>query len=148
MQWKLKTFDELTKKELYEILRVRAKVFVVEQDCPYQDLDRKDYVSKHLFGELDDGTVIACLRILPKGVSYEDASIGRLVVDPDYRRHGYARKMLKQAIDVLTNEMGESTIRISGQAYLQKFYESLGFKTVSDTYLEDIIPHYEMLYTK
>ena len=143
--YKIKRFEELTTTELYEILRVRAEVFVVEQTCIYQDLDGKDKRSYHFFVE-ESGKVIDYLRILDKGVSYPEISIGRVLVTETNRRKGLARELMQKAIRYVEAELGETKIRISGQLYLQSFYESLGFQTVSEVYLEDEIPHVEMLY--
>ena len=145
MEWKLKRFEELTTTELYEILRVRAEVFVVEQTCIYQDLDEKDKRAYHLYCE-ENGKVKAYLRILDKGVSYSEISIGRVLTTENNRRKGLAREMMEKAIDYICKDLGENQIRISGQLYLQAFYESLGFQTMSEMYLEDDIPHVEMLY--
>ena len=145
MEWKIKRFEELTTTELYEILRVRAEVFVVEQTCIYQDLDEKDKRAYHLYCE-ENGKVKAYLRILDKGISYPEISIGRVLTTENNRRKGLAREMMEKAIDFICKELGEKQIRISGQLYLQAFYESLGFQTVSEMYLEDDIPHVEMLY--
>ena len=145
MEWKIKRFEELTTTELYEILRVRAEVFVVEQTCIYQDLDEKDKRAYHLYCE-ESGKVKAYLRILDKGISYPEISIGRVLTTENNRRKGLAREMMEKAIDFIGKELGENQIRISGQLYLQVFYESLGFQTVSEMYLEDDIPHVEMLY--
>ena len=132
---------------MYEIIKLRIEVFVVEQDCPYQDLDDKDKNAYHLFVE-DNGLVVAVLRILPEGVSFEDMAIGRLIVKKSYRGRGISRKMMNKAISFIINDLNKSKIRLSGQAYLLEFYESLGFKRVSDVYLEDGIDHYEFLYEK
>ena len=145
MDWKMKRFEELTTTELYEILRVRAEVFVVEQTCIYQDLDEKDKKAYHLFCE-EEGKILAYLRILDKGVSYSEISIGRVLTTENNRKKGLAREMMKKAINFICKDLGEKQIRISGQLYLQVFYESLGFQTVSEMYLEDDIPHVEMLY--
>ena len=145
VEWKIKRFEELTTTELYEILRVRAEVFVVEQTCIYQDLDEKDKRAYHLYCE-ENGKVKAYLRILDKGVSYSEISIGRVLTTENNRRKGLAREMMEKAIDYICKDLGENQIRISGQLYLQVFYESLGFQTVSEMYLEDDIPHVEMLY--
>ena len=145
MEWKIKRFEELTTTELYEILRVRAEVFVVEQTCIYQDLDEKDKRAYHLYCE-ESGKVKAYLRILDRGISYPEISIGRVLTTENNRRKGLAREMMKNAIDFICKDLGENQIRISGQLYLQAFYESLGFQTVSEMYLEDDIPHVEMLY--
>ena len=132
---------------MYEIIKLRIEVFVVEQDCPYQDLDDKDKNAYHLFAE-DNGLVVAVLRILPEGVSFEDMAIGRLIVKESYRGRGISRKMMNEAINFIINDLNKTKIRLSGQAYLLDFYESLGFKRVSDVYLEDGIDHYEFLYEK
>ena len=144
MEWKLKKFDDLTLNELYEILKLRLEVFVVEQDCPYQDLDGKDQLSYHLFLE-DRGKIIAVSRILPEKVAYDEMAIGRVIVKKDYRNQGIARKMMVKAIDFIIKDLGKTKIRLSGQAYLINFYEDLGFKKISGEYLEDGIPHFEFL---
>ena len=145
VEWKIKRFEELTTTELYEILRVRAEVFVVEQTCIYQDLDEKDKKAYHFYCE-ENGKVKAYLRILDKEVSYPEISIGRVLTTEKNRRKGLAREMMEKAVDFICKDLGEKQIRISGQLYLQAFYESLGFQTVSEMYLEDDIPHVEMLY--
>jgi ElaA protein len=142
-----KTFEELTNKELYEIIKLRIDIFVVEQNCPYPELDRKDYSAVHHFITEND-EIVAYLRILPRGISYKEISIGRFIVKKEYRGKGLAKRILKNAIEFAKNEWNESEIRLSGQKYLEKFYNSFGFKTVSDVYLEDNIPHVEMLYNK
>ncbi|MCY6371687.1 GNAT family N-acetyltransferase [Clostridium ganghwense] len=145
MNWKIKKFKELSGEEMYEILKRRNEIFVVEQKCIYQDCDNKDKSAYHLF--LDkNGKIIAYLRILEKGVSYNEISIGRVLVDKDYRGKGLARQMLLKVIDFIKNNLDETIIRISAQEYLTRFYKSLGFEEVSDVYLEDNIPHIEMLY--
>lgn len=145
MEWKLKKFDDLTLDELYEILKLRSEVFVVEQDCVYQDLDDKDQLSYHLFLKNDD-EIIAVSRIIPENVSYEEMSIGRVVVKENFRSRGLSKIMMKKAIDFIVDDLGKSEIRLSGQAYLVDFYEDLGFKKVSDVYMEDNIEHFEFLY--
>ncbi|MBP3225773.1 MAG: GNAT family N-acetyltransferase [Methanobrevibacter sp.] len=145
MEWKLKKFDDLTSDELYGILKLRSEVFVVEQDCVYQDLDDKDQLSYHLFLE-NDGETVAVSRIIPENVSYEEMSIGRVVVKENFRGQGLSKIMMKKAIDFIVDDLGKSEIRLSGQAYLVDFYENLGFKKVSDVYMEDNIEHFEFLY--
>ncbi len=147
MEWKMKKYKDLTIEELYKILKVRNEVFVVEQQCPYQDCDGKDQFSYHLFLE-DNKEIIAYCRIVEKGVSYDNMSIGRVLVIEKYRRKGVARKMLINAIRFIEENLNETTIRISGQLYLKDFYKNLDFKEVTDVYLEDNIPHIEMLYQK
>ena len=145
MNWKIKRFEEMTTTELYEILRVRSEVFVVEQTCIYQDLDLKDKKAYHLFCE-NNGEIAAYLRILDKGVSYPEISIGRVLTRETNRRIGLAREMMQKAISFVEEELSEMQIRISAQLYLKKFYESLGFSVTSDIYLEDDIEHIEMVY--
>ena len=141
----LKEFTELTTAELYEILKLRAEVFVVEQNCPYQDLDDKDQSSYHLFLE-DNGQIIAVLRILPENIAYKEMAIGRLIVKKSYRGKGISRKMMVRAMEFITEDLGKEKIRLSGQAYLTDFYQSLGFEKVSEMYFEDGIEHFEFLY--
>lgn len=145
VNWIIKTFDELTTEELYKILKLRAEVFVVEQDCVYQDLDEKDKKAYHLFTQ-SDGEVAAYLRILQKGVSYPEVAIGRVVTKITHRRKGLAREMMQKAIGYIEGELHESAIKISAQKYLLEFYKSLGFEVISEVYLEDGIEHVEMLY--
>ncbi|OOR26959.1 GNAT family N-acetyltransferase [Bacillus wiedmannii] len=144
MSWNLKKFDELTNIELYNLLKERTLVFVVEQNCPYPEVDGKDPFSYHLFKE-DDGEIIAYLRIVPAGVSYQEISIGRVFVKKEYRGQGIAEELLKKGLDFIQNELKEKTVKIQAQDYLRKFYSSFGFQTISQTYLEDNIPHVDML---
>lgn len=147
MNWIIKTFNELTTDELYKILQLRNEVFIVEQECPYQDIDGKDNESYHIFLKKDN-EVIAYSRILKKGISYEQASIGRVIVKKDYRGGNIAKDMLLKSISFIKNSLHEKEIKIQAQAYLDKFYSSLGFEKISDVYLEDNIPHMDMLYKK
>lgn len=143
----IKAFDELTLEELYDVLALRTDVFVVEQNCPYPEVDGKDTTCYHLLVK-EDGKLLAYLRILPKGLSFEEASIGRVVVDKDHRGKGLARPMMEAAIAFIMETLGEETIKISAQAYLEEFYGSVGFEAVSEVYLEDGIPHKDMVYQK
>jgi len=147
MNWKIKKFNELNVEDLYKILALRNEVFIVEQECPYLDCDDKDFNSYHLFAE-ENGEVVAYLRILEKGVSYDEISIGRVAVKQSYRGKGIAREMMLKAIDFVESNLSEDTIKIQAQAYLLSFYGGLGFKAVSKEYLEDNIPHIDMLYKK
>jgi ElaA protein len=147
MEWKIKKFNELTTLELYDILKAREEIFVVEQDCPYHDIDSNDEEAVHIFLE-DEGRVVCYLRVLNKGVRYDEACIGRIITRPEYRRKGYGDTLVQKAIDYVEDVMKETQIRISAQAYLGKFYGDLGFVRTSEVYLEDGIDHYEMLYTK
>ena len=125
---------------------MRAEVFVVEQNCAFQDLDDKDKYAYHLFLEDEDSTVIALLRILPQNIAYEDMAIGRVIVKKSHTGKGLSKIMMEKSMNFIINDLGKKRIRISGQAYLTRFYEDLGFKKVSDVYLEDGIDHYEFLY--
>lgn len=147
MQWEIKAFDQLSLQELYTILTLRTNVFVVEQACPYPEVDGKDPNCLHLLGTIN-GELVAYLRILPAGLRYDEVSIGRVVVKPSHRGKGLGRLMMEQAIHCITNVWKESQIKIGAQAYLEKFYQSLGFEPVSEVYLEDDIPHLDMLYSK
>jgi ElaA protein len=145
MNWVIKNFNELGSDELYEILKLRSEVFVVEQECIYEDCDGKDKKSYHLFAE-QNGEILVYLRILEKGVSYNEISIGRVLSNKKYRGRGFAKQMMLRAIEFIERYLNEKEIRISAQVYLLDFYSSFGFDKVSDVYLEDDIPHIEMLY--
>lgn len=144
MSWKLKKFNDLTNMELYTLLQERTSVFVVEQNCPYLEVDGKDPQSYHLFKE-ENGEIIAYLRILPAGISYQEASIGRVLVKKEYRGQGIAEELLRRGLDFIHQELKETTVKIQAQDYLRKFYGSFGFQAITETYLEDNIPHVDML---
>lgn len=144
MELKIKKFDELTTKELYKILRLRSEVFVVEQNCVYQECDNKDYRAYHVYFE-EGEEILAYLRILQRGVSYDEISIGRVVVSKSHRGKQLGRAIMVKAMEFIEDELKEDAIRLSGQVYIKEFYKSLGFKQVSEEYLEDDIPHVEML---
>lgn len=143
MNWKLKKFTELTTEEMYKILQLRSKVFVVEQNCPYLDIDDKDEKSYHLFCK-EEGKIVAYLRILEKGLSFDEISIGRVCVAKSFRGKGISREMMEYAIKFIEQQLGGKAIKIQAQAYLLGFYGSLGFKAISEEYLEDDIPHVDM----
>ena len=146
MNWHYKHFDRLTTAELYALLQLRSKVFVVEQNCPYQDLDNKDQKAVHLWYSDHTGAILACCRLLPQGVSYTEASIGRVVTDPEARGRNIGRELMERAIRYVHEHWPATTIRIGAQLYLKQFYESLSFVQASEVYLEDNIPHIEMLW--
>lgn len=145
MEWVLKQFNQLSLDELYGIVQLRLEVFVVEQNCPYQDMDGKDQGAYHLFLK-DNDVIVAALRVLPENVAYDEMAIGRLIVKEAYRGQKIAKAMMEKAIEFITDDLGKDKIRLSGQAYLTDFYIGLGFKKVSEEYLEDGIKHYEFLY--
>lgn len=136
-------FDDLTAHELYAIMRLRSEVFVLEQQCLYQDADNKDLSAYHLMIR-DGDTLIAYARLLPPGISYEYMSIGRVISKQDYRRKGAGRLLMKEAIKACHELFGVGPIRIGAQLYLKKFYESFGFVQTGEVYLEDDIEHIEM----
>lgn len=139
-----KSFEELTKQELYSLLRLRSEVFVVEQDCVYQDIDKKDEKALHIMG-MEDGILVAYARCFQAGDYFDKASIGRVLVRENYRKLGYGHQITKAAIKAVTTKFKADTIKISAQIYLVIFYESHGFKTVGDRYMEDGIPHIAMV---
>lgn len=141
--WKIKRFNELSTIELYSLLQLRSLVFVVEQNCVYQDIDGKDEKALHLLGEFQ-GKIVAYARLFNKSDYFENASIGRVIVHPDYRDKKYGHDLMKNAIEGIEMHFGESKITISAQLYLKKFYETNGFVQTSEMYLEDDIPHIEM----
>jgi len=142
---KVKLFSDLNIHELYEIIKLRIDVFVVEQDCPYSDLDGKDQDALHLYYETNGGEIIAYLRILKKGVSYEESAIGRVITAEKARHLRLGSKIMVDALEIIKNR-GERAVRISAQEHLEKFYGNIGFEKVSEMYLEDDIPHIEMLW--
>lgn len=142
--WQLIHFNDLTPVQLYNILRLRSEVFVVEQNCVYLDLDGKDNECFHLFAEQDNKT-IACSRIVPPGLSYNEPSIGRIATAGEARGTGYGKELVQRSIDATLQLYGETAIKIGAQLYLKKFYESFGFAQVSDIYDEDGIDHIKML---
>jgi len=141
--WKTKIFNELSTQELYQILRLRSEVFVVEQNCVYQDIDNKDQKALHLFGILE-GEIIAYSRLFKPGDYFEFSSIGRVVVAEKHRDKNFGHELIDQSIFEINNLFKVQNITISAQLYLKKFYESHGFVATSETYLEDDIPHIEM----
>jgi ElaA protein len=144
IKWTEKAFGELTVDELYYLLRLRTEVFVVEQNCVFQDMDNKDQQSRHLMGRVGDD-LVAYVRILPAGLSYDEPSIGRVVSDPRYRGMGAGKALMEEAISRTIALHGKVPIRIGAQLYLKKFYGSLGFEAQGDIYLEDGIEHIEMV---
>lgn len=146
LNWKYKSFEELSNTELYRIMQLRNEVFVVEQSCPYQDADNKDFNSFHLCGWHYEKLVAYC-RILPPGLAFIEASIGRVVTSPAYRNTGNGRLLMQQAIEKTLQQFSCSIITIGAQLYLKRFYEALEFVQISEMYLEDNIPHIEMQYT-
>ncbi|MEO9022354.1 MAG: GNAT family N-acetyltransferase [Ginsengibacter sp.] len=142
--WQCKLFPELTNEELYKILQLRAEVFIVEQNCVYQDCDSKDFFSYH-FTAWDNGKLLAYTRLLPIGVSYADsASIGRVITAFSARGQSLGKQLMERSIEEVYNLFGEVSIKISAQVYLKRFYESFSFISEGNIYLEDGIEHIAM----
>lgn len=149
IQWSLKKFDTLTPHELYAVLRLRTAIFVVEQDCVFQDMDNKDQYCRHLMAwqheRNHEPELVAYTRLVPPGVSYDEfPSIGRVVTAAGVRSSGIGRQLMEKSIEELVSLYGATPIRIGAQLYLKKFYESFGFEQSSDVYDEDGIDHLEM----
>ncbi len=140
----VKRFSELTRDELYDILQLRSEVFVVEQDCVYQDIDGKDRKALHVFGK-KSGRMAAYTRCFAPGDYFEEASIGRVVVSGHERKHGYGYDIMHASIVAVKEHYNTSEIKLSAQTYLVQFYEQLGFEPIGEEYLEDGIPHIAML---
>jgi len=147
LNWRFKSYDDLSKVELFDIYYLRQEVFVVEQECAYQDADEKDQLSYHIMA-YDKEVLVAYLRIVSPGVSYVEPAIGRVVTKPTHRGLGQGRILMKKAIEQVKSVFDKSSIRISAQEHLIPFYESLNFKVIGEGYLEDNIPHIEMLYNE
>ncbi|WP_421803663.1 GNAT family N-acetyltransferase [Flagellimonas sp.] len=144
MQVSIKAFDELTIHELYQILRLRSEVFVVEQDCVYQDVDNKDQKALHVIG-LKGDEVVAYTRIFKPGDYFDNVSIGRVVVRQDQRKYGLGKKIMLATMAAIDQRFPNKPIEISAQSYLLRFYTELGFSAFGEEYLEDGIPHRRML---
>ena len=144
MIFNIKRFNELSTHELYVILQLRSEVFVVEQDCVYQDLDNKDQNAYHVLGVLDN-EIVAYARIFKPGDYFLESSIGRIVVKKEFRKFQYGYQLVQNSILFIENNLQQNKILISAQSYLTKFYNSLGFTQVGEEYLEDGIPHIKML---
>lgn len=139
--WHAKQFDELSARELYAILALRARVFVVEQNCAYLDPDGADLVSRHVWTADEAGAVLAYLRVVPAGTKFPEVSIGRVITAPEARGTGLGKELMRRGIAAA----GAGPIRIGAQAHLEKFYGELGFVRASEPYDEDGIPHIEMV---
>ena len=139
-----KSFNELSTTELYGILQLRSEVFVVEQDCVYQDLDGKDTKALHIFG-VKNKKVVAYTRVFKPGDYFKEASIGRVVVAQSERQYKYGYAIMEASIEAVKNKFNTSKIKLSAQCYLKTFYSNLGFSIVGEEYLEDGIPHIAML---
>lgn len=147
IRWSVKPWEALSKADLYEILQLRIEVFVVEQDCPYQDADGKDHFCHHVLGYDHDNELVAYTRLVPKGISYDAyTSIGRVINKKKIRRQGVGIKLMHYSLDQINRLYPGEQIKISAQVYLLSFYKSLGFEAIGEEYLEDNIPHMAMVW--
>ncbi|MAS18826.1 MAG: GNAT family N-acetyltransferase [Leeuwenhoekiella sp.] len=144
MTIEIKAFNELTLNSLYEVLQLRAEVFVVEQNCPYQDVDGKDQKAMHILGYHKE-QLVAYTRVFEPGYYFDNASIGRVVVKENARQYGFGKDIMKASIAFIEDTLDLSTIELSAQTYLKKFYNDLGFQEIGEGYLEDDIPHIRMI---
>lgn len=142
----VKTFDELTINELHDLMQLRSEVFVVEQDCVYQDIDGKDRKALHVIG-IKDQTIVAYTRCFAPGIYFKEAAIGRVVVPKIERKYGYGHDIMKASLDAIESHYKTKEIKLSAQEHLKKFYESHGFTQLGEGYLEDGIPHIAMVKT-
>lgn len=145
-EWTLKTFEELSNKELYDILQLRSRVFVVEQECAYQDIDGFDREGCHHLYLSDGGAIAAYTRLLAPDTTYTQASIGRVVTNPEFRQKGLGKELMKRSIAEVQRLYPEHDIKIGAQCYLNRFYTELGFEVMGDKYMEDGIEHVHMIY--
>ena len=145
INWKSYTFEELDLKLFHDIIALRIAVFVVEQDCPYQELDGKDLKSVHIVGTNESNEIVALARIVPPIFSYHLPSIGRVIVDEKFRSTGLGHELMKKSVEVVQYHFGKTDIVLSAQAHLVGFYSAHGFSSTGKTYLEDGIPHVEMI---
>ncbi|MFN3756163.1 MAG: GNAT family N-acetyltransferase [Flavobacterium sp.] len=141
--FKNKTFQELSLEELYQLLRLRCEVFVVEQNCVYQDIDDKDQKAIHLLG-FSKGILVAYSRLFQPGDYFKQASIGRVIIKESYRNKKWGVLLMEESIRLVEEDFQLNEITLSAQLHLKEFYESLGFECVGESYLEDGIPHIEM----
>jgi ElaA protein len=147
LDWQVKYYPELSTNEFHDIIALRLKAFVVEQNCSYLDLDGKDKKCYHLICRDGFGKVVATARILPQGISYPEVSIGRVVLDEEIRGKGIGHQLMEESMKFINEEFGVVPIRISAQKHLENYYNKHGFVSTGKEYLEDDIPHVEMLNT-
>jgi ElaA protein len=145
--WKCFAFQEISNTLLYNILAERAKVFVVEQDCAFNDIDGIDVKSYHMLGFYDN-EIAAYARLVPPDISFKEISIGRIMTPQSFRSKGFGKLLMEQSIDKCYDIFEEGDIKIGAQLYLKRFYENFGFKQTGEPYEEDRIPHIYMILKK
>ena len=142
--WNIQTFEELTVKQLYTYLQLRVNVFIVEQNCPYPELDGYDADAFHL-AFTENEKLMAYARILPKGVKYKRISIGRVIVEKEARGKGLAKELMKESLSFIQKKWPQQEVQLQAQSHLRNFYGAFGFESISDEYDEDGIPHVDMV---
>ena len=142
----VKSFQELSLEEFHDIVALRIQIFIIEQNCPYQEVDGKDKLAHHLFFKNEMDEIIAVTRILPQGISYTEVAIGRVVVHEEYRGTGLGNQLMADSMNFVRDKYGDVPVRLSAQKHLENYYGNHGFKSTGKEYLEDGIPHVEMLY--
>ena len=145
--WKVKHYNDLSLNEFHDIIALRIAVFVIEQNCPYQELDGKDKKSYHLICRNDNGEIVSTARIIPPGVAYTQVAIGRVVIADSARGLGLGHELMRQCMHFIVEEFGQVPVILSAQKHLKNYYASHGFASTGKEYLEDNIPHVEMIYT-
>lgn len=142
--WKIAAFNQLSVEELFDVYYLRTKIFVVEQNCPYQEVDEKDKYAYHVMGFLKN-EIVAVARVLPHNISYPEVSIGRVAVEKNKRGNDIANQLMLQCLQFIEQKFGKTPVKISAQQYLVEFYKKYGFQPVGKGYLEDDIPHIAMI---
>ena len=145
LKWEIRKFEDFSLRAFHDLIQLRIEVFVLEQDCPYQDLDGLDIDAWHVTATNEDGMVVACSRILSPGALYDQVSFGRVLTKMNKRGRQLGHEVVKRTIDFIQNKFSGEDIKISAQEYLIKFYETHGFKQSGEGYLEDGIPHVPMI---
>lgn len=147
LDWQIKHYRDLSLNEFHDIIAIRIEAFVVEQNCPYQDLDGKDKKCYHAFCRDGKGNIISTARIVPPGLIYDSPAIGRVVIQEEFRGSGLGHDLMEECMKFCFLEFGETPIKISAQKHLENYYAKHQFASTGKEYLEDGIPHVEMLYT-
>ena len=142
----IQAYTELNLDDFHDIIALRIKIFVIEQDCPYQDLDGNDKLAFNLYFKDEKNQIVAATRILPQNIAYDEVSIGRVVVDKSSRGTGLGHELMEQSMVFVQSQFGAADVRLSAQKHLENYYEKHGFKSTGKEYLEDGIPHVEMLF--
>lgn len=145
VSWHIEKFEDLDNQKLYEILKLRTDIFVVEQNCPYPEIDGRDQEAIHFYASYNKVVIAYCRIFLPGSLYSKEASIGRIAVVKDYRGNNLGHIIVDKSLQIIEKKVGKTDVKISAQAYLKKFYEDHGFKTISEEYVWDGIPHFDLI---